>query len=139
MGCTLPGANAQSSSVIAAFWPGTGSGSLLASIDYTTKRIGVVEYFILHSIHFSKDDASSETEKIDHVFCFTHWKKKTTRKSNWFGISAVVCDDCFESPDVCCFLPIQRIYNKCAYTKLNVQFDSYEDTVFVARAIPIQY
>ena len=54
-------------------------------------------------------------------------------------MSAIVCDDCFKSQEACCFMPVQRIANKCAFGKLNVKFDGYEDSVFVACPIPIKY
>ena len=143
VGCTAPGTNTNSSSVIAAYWPGT--GSVLDTVSCTTKRVGVVQYFILHRIEFVNQESGTsvnsefEADKLDHVFCFTHWKKEHPR-ANWFGISAIICDDCFEIPDACCFLPVQRIYNKCAHVKLNVQFDSsYEDSVFIACPTPIKY
>ena len=127
--CVMPGSNTcQSSSVIAAYWPG--SGSSLRSADYTQKRIGVVQYFIHHSVEFYVHHAGGETEKLQHLFCYVYWKKQHPN-ANWFGISAVVCDDCFESPEACCFIPIQRITNKCAFAKQNVKLDSYEDSVFV--------
>ena len=139
VGSVMPGRNnCQSSSIIAAYWPG--SGSSLLSIDYTQKRIGVVQYFIQHSLEVYKDHGrSGETEKLQHLFCFVQWKKQHPN-TNWFGMSAIVCDDSFESQDACCFMPVQRISNKCAFAKLNnIKFDSYEDSVFVACPIPIKY
>ena len=142
IGCSMPGTNSHSSSVIAAYWPGTGAS--LSAIDYTNKRIGVVQYFILHTIEFFKVNmdgttSNQETEKLKHLFCFVHWKKKHPR-ANWHGISAVLCDDSFELPDACCFIPIQRISNKCAFVKIKIQFsESYEDSVFVACPLPIKY
>ena len=137
LGCTMPGANDHSSSVIAAYWPG--SGSSLNAIDYTSKRIGVVQHFILHSIEFvSEDNNNLENEKLQHLFCFVYWKKNHP-ESNWFGVSTIICDDCFEIPDACCFLPIQRVLNKCAYAKIDVHFGSYEDNVLVVCPLPIKY
>ena len=138
IGSVMPGRNScQSSSVIAAYWPG--SGSSLLSTDYTQKRIGVVQYFIQHSLEVYKDHGrSSKTEKLQHLFCFMKWKKQHPN-GNWFGMSAIVCDDCFESQEACCFMPVQRIANKCTFAKLNVKFDDYEDSVFVACPIPIKY
>ena len=138
IGCAMQGRNnCHSSSVIAAYWPG--SGSSLLSTDYSRKRIGVVQYFIQHSAEFYKDQgSSSETEKLPHLFCYVHWKKEHP-KANWFGISAIVCDDCFETPDACSFMPVQRITNKCAFAKLNIKFERHEDFVFIACPVPIKY
>ena len=46
-----------SSSVIAAFWPGNSSD--LSTIDYSRKRIGVVQYYLRHSIIFTKTDGTN--------------------------------------------------------------------------------
>ena len=71
IGCAMQGRNnCHSSSVIAAYWPG--SGSSLLSIDYSRKRIGVVQYFIQHSAEFYKDQgSSSETEIATPVLLCT--------------------------------------------------------------------
>ena len=68
IGSMVPGRNScQSSSVIAAYWPGTGSS--LLSIDYTKKRIGVVQYFIHHSLEVYKDHGrSNKMEKLQYLY-----------------------------------------------------------------------
>ena len=78
IGSMMPGRNScQSSSVIAAYWPGTGSS--LLSIDYTKKRIGVVQYFIHHSLEVYKDHGrSNETEKLQHLFILLYAMEKAT-------------------------------------------------------------
>ena len=98
IGCVMRGSNnCQSSSVVAAYWPG--SGSSLHSSDYTKKRIGVIQYFINHTVEFYKDD-SRETDKLQHIFAYVYWKKQHPN-ADWFGLSAIVCDDCFEESDAC--------------------------------------
>lgn len=135
IGCNMPGANSLTSSMIAAFWPGMGSS--LASID-GTKNVSVVQYFVLHSIDLFKENNNSETERLQHLFCYIRWKKRHAN-TDWFGSSAIVCEDTFEPPDACCFMPIQRVVNKCAYSVMDITFDTYEDKVLVVSFIPLKY
>lgn len=136
IGCSMSGANSHSSSMISAFWPGRGSS--LSAVDNISKSIGVVQYFVLHTVELYTDSTCSETERLQHVFCYVKWQKRHP-KANWFWCSAVVCCDSFEIPDACNFMPIQRVVNKCAYVKVHVNFDSYDDSVLVVCPLPIKY
>ena len=69
IGSTLPGGNSSNSSVIMAYW--AGSGNDLLAIDYTRMRVGVIQYFLLHCVHFQRD---SGTEKVEHVFAYVLWE-----------------------------------------------------------------
>ena len=71
IGSTMRGPNNHSSSIIAAFWPGAGNS--LATIDYTQKRFGVVQFFLAHSLKLSSDEGT--TTKLEHVFAFVRWMK----------------------------------------------------------------
>ena len=53
IGSLLPGGNSKSSSVVEAFW--AGSGDDLKVIDYRRPRVGVVQFFALHTTIF-KDE-----------------------------------------------------------------------------------
>ena len=100
----MRGPNCHASSVIAAYWPGTGSS--LATIDLTQKRIGVIQHFLTHSLELFESSTENGTDKLEHLFAYVRWKKLHP-DSNWFGISAIVCIDIMELPDACCFLPVQ--------------------------------
>lgn len=49
------GASNPASSVIMAYWPGTGFS--LENIDSTTMRVGVVQYYLKHSITMTYGDS----------------------------------------------------------------------------------
>ena len=133
IGSELPGPNNHSSATIAAYWPC--SGNSLIGIDYTQRRVGKIQYFLLHSIEFI---SHSRMEKQLHLFCYVQWKKPHAH-SNFFGQSAVVCTDDYEPPSPCSFIPAQRILGKCAHVVLPVDFESLEETVFIACPIPLKY
>lgn len=50
-------------SVIVAYWPSTGHS--LATIDYTHYRVGVIQYFLKHTVTFQDSD---DTEKRRNMF-----------------------------------------------------------------------
>ncbi len=45
--------------------------------------------------------------------------------------------------DACCFIPVQRIYARCAYAEIPVQYPiengTQLETVFIACPIPLKY
>ena len=59
--------------------------------------------------------------------------------SNLFGCSAMVCVDLFESPDACCYLPVQRIACCVAHAVMPIDFGHYKESVFVAVPLPVNY
>ena len=79
VGSVKSGGNSQSSSVIAAHW--SGSGDNLAHIDYTRMRVGIVQYFIKHSLKAYKQENDHETESLEHIFAYIDWKKCHPRAS----------------------------------------------------------
>ena len=103
-----------SGEVIMAYWPG--SGNSLSNIDYSACRVGIIKYFVRHSINLDY----SNTDKT-HLFCYVTWKQKHPRY-NWFGKSAIVSSTLNEVEDGCCFMPIQRIAFRCASGELPIDF-----------------
>lgn len=130
IGSEMPGANSVKSSVITAFWPGKGNN--LQTIDYSTKQVGVIQYFLIH--YFS----SAEVDEERHIFAYVKWKQPH-RHQSYFGKSAIVSEDQFEVTDACCFLPVQRISNRCAYALLTVSFPDITERVFVACPLEFNY
>ena len=108
------------------FWPR--SGHSLQSIEYGRMRVGVVQYFLQHSVTVCDGEPSS-SETLCHLLCYIHWKKVHPH-ADWCGISATICTELFETPDVCCFMPAQRIGFRCAYANLPMKFPTHEETVF---------
>ena len=72
MGSVLNGSSCTSSSVIAAFWPGNSND--LSTIDYSRKRIGIVQYNLRHSIIIRKVDGTDE-HAVEHIFACVIWKQ----------------------------------------------------------------
>lgn len=66
--------NCQSSSVVAAYWPG--SGSSLHSIDHIERRIGVIQYFVNHTVEFYRGHAR---ERDYNMFFVMYSGKSSTR------------------------------------------------------------
>ena len=133
-----PGPNNSSSSVIMAFWPS--SGDSFRTIDYTRMRVGEVQYYIKHTIKVSTTIDSGPSHQVDetHLFAYVSWKKQDPHY-NWFGISATVCSELEEESGACCFIPVQRIGSRCAFSLLPVDFPTHSETVFIACPIPIKY
>ena len=67
IGSLLPGGNSKSSSVVKAFW--TGSGEDLKAIDYSRPRVGVVQCFALHTTVFKEESGSSD-KSVQHMFAY---------------------------------------------------------------------
>lgn len=136
IGSTKRGSNSISSSVIMAFWPG--SGNSLCSIDYGRMRVGIVQYFFQHSVTLGSISNTSHPETFDHLFCYVYWKKLHPH-GDWCGVSATLSTDIFETPAACSFLPVQRIGFRCAYATLPMNFITHTENVFVACPIPMKY
>ena len=130
IGSTLPGANSQTSSVIMAFW--CNRGDRLDNIDYSCKRVGVVQFFFHHQVYIG-----SETSQ-KHTFAYVHWKQ-LHEMHNWFATSAIVCTNSYEAPSACCFIPVSRLFCRCASIVKNVNFNNYSETVFVATPVPFKH
>ena len=135
---TSYGRGSSASCVIMAYWPRIGSD--LSSIDYAAKMsVGVVQYFIIHAVYV--DDVDATTAHVqsawDHVFAYVLWKQRHPHE-DWFGASATVSSDLFETTGACCFLPVQRIAYMCAYAKFPIQFGPhFDEQVFVSCPTPL--
>jgi len=133
IGSDMPGQNSRSSSVIMAFWPS--KGNTLNNIDYSQMQVGVVQFFMHHMLSYSN---GGDLIKEEHIFAYVLWKQMHPH-FNWYGVSATVCVDMFESVGSCCLLPVQRIGHRCAYTIMPVNFGDITETVFFACPIPLSY
>lgn len=123
LGCVMHGRNSKKTSVICAYWPGTGNS--LSSIDYSQKRVGVIQFFLLHSLEvFKQNTGENSVEKLVHLLAYVRWNKLHP-ESNWFGQSSIVTINMMELPDACCYMPIKRISNVCA---MPVKFTHHTET-----------
>ena len=130
IGSTMPGGN-SSSSVITAYWAGSGN----RITGRMPMRVGVVEQYLLHTIHF---EGESDTERVDHVFAYVKWKK-THPNHDFYGVTSIVSSTLNEIPAACCFVPVQRICNLAAHAIITIDFGTIKEPVFVTTPIPIMY
>lgn len=132
------GASNPASSVIMAYWPGTGFS--LENIDSTTMRVGVVQYYLKHSITMTYGDSvdTSAARTFPHLFCYIHWKK-VHPQAMWCGVSATISSELIETPDACSFLSVQRICYRCAHAYLKMDFSTHQETVLVTCPILLKY
>ena len=58
-----------------------------------------------------------------------------------FGSSALVCTRQTEVEDACCFLPLKRIANRCAFGDITTDFGNPlgTDTAFVVIPMPFNF
>ena len=131
IGSDMPGRHNKSSAVITALW--LRKGDNLQSIDNGIMQVGVIQYFLVHYLIFMENN-----DKVKHVFAYVLWKQPH-RNRDYFGTSAIVCEQSFEQPNACCFIPVQRIACRCAHATMPVKFDDITETVFVACPIQIKY
>ena len=89
----------KSGEVVMAYWPGIGNS--LSDIDYSTCRVGIVNYFLNHTIKLDNNEKNRS-----HLFCYITWKQRHPM-SNWFGKSAIVSSTLNEIKNGCCYMPIQ--------------------------------
>lgn len=115
IGSTLPGGNHVSSSVIMANWGGSDNNI----IDNIRLRVGIVQYYILHSVILQ---SPSETKKVEHVFAYTLWKK-THPNHDYYGVTSTVSSVLFESPAACCYIPVQRIASLAAHAEITIDLE----------------
>ena len=136
IGSTLPGGNNAASSVVMAYW--SGSGDNLHAIDLTQMRVGVVQYFIIHSVKLSSSLEPIHSISPLHVFAYVMWKK-LHHHWDYFGASSTVSTDEFELPTASCYLPVQRISCRAANAIMNIKFKHASELVFIACLLPVAY
>ena len=75
---------------------------------------------------------------MQHIFAFVLWKQHH-RCYDYFGQSAIMCEDTNDITGPSSFLPVQRIIYRCAYGKIKCNPEGFEETVFIACPIPIRH
>ena len=133
IGSLMNSTSARSSSVVMAFWPSRESE--LSNINYSRMKVGVVQYFFKHEVKLCVSD--SQVRESEHIFAYVKWKQSHPNQ-DWFGISATVCVNMDEAFSMCSFLPVQRISSVCASSIIEVNINSFEESVFVAVPVPIK-
>ena len=118
-------------STIMAYW--AGSGGSLMDIDYSVCRVGVIQYFLKHSVKFLGDSTSRS-----FALCYVKWMQ-THPYFDYFGKSAVISSTLFEVSNVCSYIPVQRIAYQCAYGEMSVDFGHIREVVYVASPIAFKF
>ena len=120
------------SSFIAAFWP-TESCSSEAELEL---QVGIIKIFLKLNI---KVKESGQTKEKTHIFCLIDWYMKHPCAIH-YGSSAIVCTPITYCSAPCQFMPIQRIFKRCAYGKLDVALRGHvTEQVIVAIPIHLNY
>ena len=102
IGSVLPGGNNSASSVIMAFW--VGSGNSLPSIDYSQMRVGVVQKFIKHTVIFQSKNNSG---KAEHIFAYV----KCTHKAIILAFLPLFVLTCLSYPKHAVFYLCKESYS----------------------------
>ena len=110
----------KAGSTIMAYW--AGSGGSLMNIDYSVCRVGVIQYFLKHSVKFLGDSTPRS-----FALCFVQWKQRHPY-FDYFGKSAVVSSTLYEVGNVCSYMPVQ-----------SVDFRHIREVVFVASPIAFKF
>lgn len=120
-------------SIIASYWPGLGES--IANFDPALKRIGTILFFLKHTVTLKKE-SNCEIKKT-HVFCRVKWHQYH-QYPPYFGSSAIACTRQFEVENACCFPPLKRVANRCAFGNITIDFGDRlgNDTAFVAIPLP---
>ena len=134
IGSTLPGPNNRTSAIIMSYWPGARTGCL-DTRSRSRMRVGCIKYFIKHEVSFVKD---SNPHKIEHIFAYVGWKKHHQYYDH-FGKSAMVCENVEDTSGPSNFIPVQRIAYRCAHSLMKINFEGYDETVFIACPVPVKY
>ena len=121
----------KAGSTIMAYW--AGSGGSLMHIDYSVCRVGVIQYFLKHSVKFLGDSAPRS-----FALCFVKWKQRHPNY-DYFGKSAVVSSTMYEVGNVCSYMPVQRMAYQCAFGEMSVDFGHIREVVFIASPIAFKF
>lgn len=131
IGSDLNNRSAKSSSVIAAYWPTCGNN--ISSFDTSQRSIGRVQYYFNHSITTQRQNSTEQSETIQHTIACVRWMEPH-HQSSLFGTSATVCINEYREKSMACFIPVLRIYAKCAHCTMTMD----RETVFIANPIPLK-
>ena len=113
------------STTIMAIWPSLTGKILDRSYRTEDVRVGIIEYFILHTptIEGQKDQP--------HILAKVKWFDDHVRK-NWFKNSIVVSCTLYSNESEASFLPVSRIMSRCARSEETLQLDYGADKVNIS-------
>ena len=131
LGSTLNHHSAESSSIICAYWPT--HGSTITDFSASKINIGQVTSHFSHKITVM-NRATFASDVHHYIMARVCWMCDHHQSSR-YGISAVVCSNSFWEPSLCSYIPVARIYGKCASCLVNID----NEVVYVACPIPIKH
>ena len=119
-------------SIVIAIWP---TERLIEPTR--SKQVGCITKLIKHKVTVR---TSVSIKEQYHLFCAIDWYVRHAR-DDWYGFSAIVCNNFTYSENDCSYMPIQRILNRCAFGKVQVDFSpgQLKENVFVAIPIMLKY
>jgi len=132
MGSVMNATSSKSTSIVMAYWPDQYGD--IGTIDYSRKRVGCVQYYCKHYVNVSTEHGP---ERLHHIFAYVHWKERHSHE-NYFGTSATVCQNSYETPSKFSFIPIQRIFAIGAHCTIDINASGYSENVFVSAPIPMR-
>ena len=113
-------------SCVAAYWPLEGEEF---NFNMSKPNVGEIQYFM-------RQQTASDPYK-ECIFAFVKWRQAHFHL-DWFGSSAIVCNNDYVSTNHFSFIPVHRILCKCAYTTTCIKFNaSTSEEVFVA--VPLTF
>jgi len=110
-------------------WPGT-TMTLPETI-----RVGCVQYFLKHTLSVIED---GRTQHMEHIFAYVMWKKLHSC-FDYFGKSAIVNEDEYDTTGPNNFIPVQRITHRCAHTRMKLNLQGFNETVYIVCPIAIKH
>ena len=111
----------KQSAAICAYWPAV-CGGLTASCNEL--RVGIVNYFFKHMIVLQ--------EETTHVFANVSWYRTHPRERHFNNPNIIVISPDFENTGPSSFLPLSRVYSRCAIISDSIKFDFGYDNVIIA-------
>ena len=132
----------ERSSAILAAWPSV-SGVLLRTPHEDDLRVGIVQFFILHTPHIRKDIVVNATAltnvellKEPHILAKVSWLQDHPRKLMKYKNGIIMAATVYDMPSSAQYIPVSRIISHCGVIERTVQLDYGEDKVIFA--IPIR-
>ena len=113
--------------VVMAYWPSC-SDMLPTEGRNLPKAAGEIQFFLKHN----------SGVKGEHVFAFVCWYKRHIH-FDWFGSSAIVYCNEYESDNSYSFIPIQRLLSLCVYGNIQLSFDNQQTFENVVVVSPIHF
>ena len=79
-----------------------------------------------------------DNQEHEHKLAYVKWYQKHVHE-DWYGSSAVVCNNTINPDSPCSFIPIQRTHSVSAYSILNIEIAGVSETVFIAKPIATKF